>query len=590
MKKFRTKLLLMFGILFFVIEGIIGVTDINSTINTNNEQIIAYEQDLIQQYDANIKGQTESAITLLNYAYSQYQSGELTEQQAQQLGHTLIKQLHYGESGYFWIDRTDGVLIAHPEIPQNEGQNRIDIQDPEGTYLIKNIIEAATTNENDGFTEYMWEKPDVEGLVFKRVYSQLFEPWDYIVSTGNYIDDIQALVLAEKATHDKALTSDIVKEVAMLIVLLIVYSIMTFIFSARVSKNLTAIGTQVEAIAENDLSREVLQLATKDEIGQLNENVNQMVVNLKLIIQSLLSASQKVYEHSESLSSSSSDVRESTNQITATMQHLAHGSENQAYHVVELSETMKEFTMKVRTVNENGDSVRNASCDILHLTENGNQLMQASIEQMKKIDNVVEQSLHKVEDLNTQTNQISNLISVIKEIADQTNLLALNAAIEAARAGEQGKGFAVVAGEVRNLAEQVAKSVSHITDIVTNIQNESTIVMDYLRGGYSEVEQGTAKIQETGETFNQINQSIANMVTSLNSISSNLTEMTTNSQQIQQSIEDVASITQQTTDGIEKTATSIQLTNNNIEDIVKNAVQLAELSEELNKLVLKFKL
>ena len=80
------------------------------------------------------------------------------------------------------------------------------------------------------------------------------------------------------------------------------------------------------------------------------------------------------------------------------------------------------------------------------------------------------------------------------------------------------------------------------------------------------------------------------MVASLNSISSNLTEMTTNSQQIQQSIEDVASITQQTTAGIEKTATSIQLTNDNIEDIVKNAVQLAELSEELNKLVLKFKL
>ena len=147
----------------------------------------------------------------------------MTEQQAQQLGHTLIKQLRYGESGYFWIDRTDGVLMAHPEIPQNEGQNRIDIQDPEGTYLIKNIIEAATTNENDGFTEYMWEKPDVEGLVFKRVYSQLFEPWDYIVSTGNYIDDIQALVLAEKATHDKEITSHIVKEVTMLIVLLILY-------------------------------------------------------------------------------------------------------------------------------------------------------------------------------------------------------------------------------------------------------------------------------------------------------------------------------------------------------------------------------
>ena len=590
MKKFQTKLLIMFGILFIVIAGILSVTNVLSTINTNKEQIRTYEHDLIKDYDINIKGQTESAITLLDYAYSQYQSGELTEQQAKQLGHTLVKQLRYGDSGYFWIDQTDGILMAHPELPQNEGKNRIDIQDPEGTYLIQNIIQAATTGENDGFTQYMWEKPGVEGLVLKRAYSQLFEPWNYIVSTGNYMDDIEALVLAKKATYDEALTSRIMTQVVTLTILFILYAVITFIFSGRISKNLIAIDKHVKEIAENDLSGEALQLTTKDEIGDLNKNVNQLVVHLKSIIQNLLSASKKVYEYSENLSSSSNDVRESTNQITTTIQNLAIGSESQAQHTMELSQTMNEFTVKVRTVSDNGDVVRSTSRDILNLTESGNELMQTSIEQMKKIDNVVEQSLRKVESLDTQTKEISHLVSVIKEIADQTNLLALNAAIEAARAGENGKGFAVVAGEVRSLAEQVTKSVSHITQIVTNIQNESTIVMDYLREGYMEVEQGTTQIHETGETFKHINHSVTTMVVSLDSISSNLAEMTTNSEHIQQSIEGVAAITQQTTASIEETAASIQLTNNNMEDIAKNADELAIISEELNKLVLKFKL
>lgn len=248
------------------------------------------------------------------------------------------------------------------------------------------------------------------------------------------------------------------------------------------------------------------------------------------------------------------------------------------------------FAANVSEANAKGEDIYQSSNHVLTMTEDGSKYMEQSVEQMTSIDNMVQDTVRKVQGLADHSQKISKLVDVIKDVAEQTNLLALNAAIEAARAGENGRGFAVVADEVRKLAEQVADSVTDITKIVVDIQNETSFVVESLQIGYEEVEKGTKQIITTGKTFEQINQAVKDMVTNIQIVTENLSEIAEKSKEVNTSIEEIASISEEAAAGVEQTSASVQQTNSSMEEIAASSNKLAEQAEDLHNLVRQFKI
>ena len=474
----------------------------------------------------------------------------------------------------FILDK-QGTEVAHPKL---EGKNMWDMEDSNGKKFVQEVV--ATGNNGGGFIYYEWPLPnDDTKTAVKNIISETDPYWGWVVNASTYTFDFNqpAKVISN---------SSIIVTVAALVIGIIII----WLFANRISNSIRLAADRMRHLAQADLSQEPLLIRSKDETGILADTMNQMQVKLKDMITNISNNSEIINSHSEQLTQAANEVKQGSEQVAATMQELAAGSEKQADHASELAATTGTFTDKMVEASEHGALIGQASSQILNLTKDGSELMESSTNQMVKVDQIVRDSVKKVDDLDNEVHNISQLVEVIKGVADQTNLLALNAAIEAARAGEQGRGFAVVAGEVRKLSEQVASSVSDITNIVSRIQSEFNTVTESLQAGYREVEQGTNQIKMTKETFDYISASVTEMVNNISEMTTQFSEMAASSQEMNGSIQEIAAISQESAAGIEETSAATQQTNSSMEEVAGSAEKLSELAEDLQGLIRRFKL
>jgi methyl-accepting chemotaxis protein len=268
------------------------------------------------------------------------------------------------------------------------------------------------------------------------------------------------------------------------------------------------------SVAKGDLSTEV-KLRAGD--------TSSVMAALKSMQTNLVQVVSKVRSNSESVATASS-------QIAQGNQDLSQRTEEQASALQETAASMEQLSATVK---------HNAANAV-----QGNQLALAASAVAVRGGEVVGQVVGTMKSINESSKKIADIISVIDGIAFQTNILALNAAVEAARAGEQGRGFAVVATEVRNLAGRSADAAKEIKSLINS--------------SVERVEQGTALVDQAGETMTEVVGSIRRVTDIMGEISAASAEQSSGVTQVGTAVSQMDQVTQQNAALVEESAAAAE--------------------------------
>ncbi len=286
-------------------------------------------------------------------------------------------------------------------------------------------------------------------------------------------------------------------------------------------------------IAAGDLSN-APPATSSDELGELMTAMAAMQASLIRVVGS-------VRQNADSVATASVQIAQGNLDLSAR-------TEQQASALEETAATMDQLNT---TVSNNADSAQQA-----------NALAQSATSIAVRGGEMVGQVVEKMDGISAASRKIAEIIGVIDGIAFQTNILALNAAVEAARAGEQGRGFAVVAGEVRSLAQRSAAAAREIKGLIN--------------ASVERVEQGSALVNQTGRTVDEVVDAIKRVSEIVARISAASAEQSLGVQQVGQAVSQMDQVTQQNAALVEESAAAAEGLKQQAHDLVQ-AVALFKL-------------
>lgn len=518
-KSLISSIMLLCGAVAAVAAIGIGGNSIFSIQSMSKSSYLTYEEAVDEGYKAEIKSQVQSAIAVIQSEYDKFQAGEKTEEEAQRDAKNCVRAMRYrdDQSGYFWIDGLDYVLVMHAVLTEQEGDNRKDLQDQNGIMITQSVVNVCRSADKGGYNEFYFTKSDGVTVAPKIAYSELFEPWGWCVCTGNYVDDMNAAKDIVRQELDRDYISVVIRSNVVFILAILIALAGAFVVGKRIVAPLKRIQEFAQKLSEGNLTTSV-DVRTRNEIGQTADALHVAQENMRSLLQGITEVSNGVGKALGNFDTSFNNMKESISQVSTAVESIAQNVTKQASstdeangNVVMMADQINHTGAEVTSLNQNADEMNRISEQSMATLK---QLIEISSKTRQRISAMAEQTAST----NKSVEQIHVAANLINEISDQTSLLALNASIEAARAGEAGKGFSVVADEIAKLASQSTNSVEEIGKTVVELQSnaeKSVIVMKEINEA---VELQVNSLTETQHIMEKLNQELTNCFASVNSI------------------------------------------------------------------------
>ena len=429
-----------------------------------------------------------------------YQLAQGSEQDAKD----ALRDLTFGQGGYFFIYDTNGVSVFHALLGDEiEGQNKIGMTDPNGKKIIVGLLDQA--RKGGGAFNYHFQKPNATGLVEKMGYADMIPGTNWMIGTGAYMDDIDVELNKYQATMQGHMNDKVTTLLLIALFWVVLTVICALVAANAMVKPIQGMVQSLDDIAkgDGDLTKR-LEIHTQDEIGQLGEAFNMFVSKLHGIIANVVDVTHDV-------KTASSDINTQTQLIEEKLLNHNHETDLVATAITEMSATSHEVAQNTTQV---AVSTQAATQDVARAQE----CVDISLSEVSKLMGEINIAAKQVDSLSDQSKKINSVLSVIGGIAEQTNLLALNAAIEAARAGEQGRGFAVVADEVRSLASRTQVSTLEISEMLSELHNLVTAAVDAMQASQHSCNRSVESSRAISESLGAVTSS----VTSINDMSTQI--------------------------------------------------------------------
>ncbi len=317
------------------------------------------------------------------------------------------------------------------------------------------------------------------------------------------------------------------------------------ILSTGIGSTIYRMTNQLRKAAEGDLTVSI-ECKRKDEFKILATSANDMIHNMRLLINKASSVKDAVHNATEEVSQTTKDLLTSTQNISSSIDEIRKGIVQQAEDSEQCLKQSDELSEKVTNVADNtnaiGESAKHSKAIVVDGIDSMN-LLNEKAEQTTSITKTVITDIIKLE---KEADSIGKIIAVINDIASQTNLLSLNASIEAARAGDAGRGFAVVADEIRKLAEQSVNAVKEIETIIHNIQLQTKNTVVTVKKAENIVESQADAMDKTIQVFSNINQSVEFMADRLSSIVEGIDNISKAESTTLSAIESISAVSEET--------------------------------------------
>lgn len=370
---------------------------------------------------------------------------------------------------------------------------------------------------------------------------------------------------------------------------IVVVGTVLMLYSRYIVTNITLVNQFATAIVQGDLSRSIV-VRSKDEFGQMTENLNAMIKNFKGIIEGIVYSSQHLASSAEELTASADEGSRTTDQIVLSIQEVSNGVRQKLTSVDDTASSAQLVSEHMHSITQDIHLVTAGSVTTAEKAATGNNVVKKAVDEMQAISSKVAEAADVVNSLGIKSGEIGEIVALITNIAAQTNLLALNAAIEAARAGEQGRGFAVVADEVRKLAEQSSEAAGKISELVGEIQKETTKAVKTMNDGTVAVQDGITMVNSAGGAFQDILQGVTDFSKQAQAVADVVEKVGVSTDTIVSSIMEVANIPKEIAGSLESVAAGAEEQSASMEEIRKAATSLAQMATDFQGSVTMFKL